>query len=159
LASDSYLRSFTELTELRLLIEPAAARMATERATPLEIERLRSSYSQMNTAAMIGDLDGYLTADVNFHETILAACHNELIEQLASILRSIFRLSFSASANIRVLSLALHEGVVEAIETRDALAAEAAMRTLITKTVEMVEAAAGADISQEVQEGPFAASG
>jgi GntR family galactonate operon transcriptional repressor len=139
LESGSRLQSFAEVAELRLLIEPAAARMAAERATKVEVKKLRSAYRRMDEAASDATLDAFLTADVEFHQTILTSCHNELIEQLASILRNIFRLSFSISAHMRVQSLSMHEVILIAIEDNDPLAAESAMRALITKTIELVE--------------------
>jgi DNA-binding FadR family transcriptional regulator len=93
----------------------------------------------MAEASEDGSLDNYLRADVEFHQTILAACHNEMIEQLASVLRNVFRITFSASAAVRLRSLGLHEHILIAIENRDADAAEQAMRTLIVKTNEMVQ--------------------
>ena len=69
-----------------------------------EIKKLRTAYAAMAEASEDGSLDKYLQADVEFHQGILAACHNEMVEQLASVLRNVFRITFSASASVRVRS-------------------------------------------------------
>jgi GntR family transcriptional regulator, galactonate operon transcriptional repressor len=140
LESGERLRCFGEVTELRLLVEPAAAQMAAERATDAEVERMASAYRRMVAAQTT--LDPFLAADVDFHQTILKACQNETVEQLAWILRAIFRLSFSFSTRVRdttVRTLALHENVLVSVQERDPTASADAMRTLITQTSKMVE--------------------
>lgn len=140
LESGSDLEGFAQMTELRLLIEPAAARMAAERATDSEVEALAASYRLM--AAAGSNHDAYLVADLDFHQTILAACHNEMIQQLGSILRELFRMTFSFSARIpdaAARALGLHERILIAIETKDAKGAESAMTSLIEQTAAEVE--------------------
>jgi GntR family galactonate operon transcriptional repressor len=136
------LHSFAQMTELRLLIEPAAARLAAERATAEEVAKLTSSFRLMTEAG--SDHERYVTADLDFHQTILAACHNDMIEQLGSILRELFRLTFAFSARIpdaAVSALDLHEKILVAIQSRSAEDAGSSMIELLTHTAGDVERA------------------
>jgi GntR family transcriptional regulator, galactonate operon transcriptional repressor len=141
LESDTHVQCFREVTELRLLVEPAAARMAAERATAEEVEKLASAFGRMTEA--VEDPDAYLAADVEFHQTLLAACHNDMIEQLGLVLGNIFRLGFSFSINVvggsSERALVLHENVLSGLQAKDPVAAESAMRTLIMRMDDMVE--------------------
>lgn len=125
---------FQNVVELRRIVEPEAARLAAERASDAEIAELRAVFREMEAA--VDDPDAYLEPDLRFHELILRACHNELLEHMASTMRAIFRLLFVATRTRRSIREAtgLHEAIVTALESRDGDAAETAMRALIEDT-------------------------
>ena len=58
-----------------------------------EIEAIREAYRAME--AGVKDQAAYLAADLLFHERILGACHNELLEHLGPALRAVFRAMFT----------------------------------------------------------------
>ena len=60
-----------ELQELRRMVEPAAARLAAERATPADIAEIESAYAGMQHAIDHGG--DYISHDVRFHQGLLAA--------------------------------------------------------------------------------------
>ncbi|GAB3058437.1 FadR/GntR family transcriptional regulator [Sediminivirga luteola] len=69
------------LTELRLAIEPVAARLAAQRASELEraeIGRLAGLLKQLGDAGK-GDSEEYLSADIAFHDRILEAGGNLML--------------------------------------------------------------------------------
>jgi GntR family transcriptional regulator, galactonate operon transcriptional repressor len=127
---------FRNIVELRRIVEPEAARLAAERATKEEIAELETVFRQMEAA--MDDFDAYLEPDLRFHELILQACHNELLEHMAGMMRAVFRALFvAAPPRTRSSSrraTALHGEIVSAVSTRNGAAAEASMRTLIEDT-------------------------
>ncbi len=127
-------RFFRDIIELRRIIEPEAARLAAARATDEEIAQLDEVFHEMELA--VGDPDAYLAPDLRFHELILEACHNELLEQMASTMRAVFRALFVAARTAETIGRAthLHGAIVEAIRARDGARAEASMTALIDNT-------------------------
>ena len=126
---------YEQVTEVRLGLEPQAARLATARATDGEIAAIRESYEAMEAA--VGDKVAYLTADLLFHQLILLACHNELLGHLGGVLRDLFRTTFeftTIAATSRRRALPLHRAILDGIATRDGDAADTATRKLIADT-------------------------
>jgi GntR family transcriptional regulator, galactonate operon transcriptional repressor len=120
------------LAEVRSLIEPGAARLAAERATEEEIAILEKAYNQME--AHVVNSEAFIAADMQFHFVILAACRNEILEQMSSAIGEALEISRRVTVELPGSSeahLPLHEAVVEAIRRRDADAAETAMGKLI----------------------------
>src|SRR3712207_5279377 len=120
------------LAEVRSLIEPGAARLAAERATDEEIAILDKAYRQME--AHVVNSEAFIAADMQFHFVILAACRNEILEQMSSAIGEALEISRRVTVELPGSSeahLPLHEAVVEAIRRRDADAAEDAMGKLI----------------------------
>lgn len=120
------------LAEVRYFIEPAAARVAAERATGSEIDLLKEAYAQME--AHVFNSEAYIAADMQFHSVILSACHNEILEQVGSAIGEALEISRKVTVETPGSSeahLPLHEAVVRAIGERKPQEAESAMRELI----------------------------
>lgn len=133
---------FANLSEVRRLIEPAAARLAAERATDEEIASLERWYRKMELA--VDDRDAYIASDLRFHEEILDACHNELLAHMGSMLRAVFRASRALTTRVpgsSARAMPLHWAIVEAIRDHDGPRAEAAMLELIATTAADVDRA------------------
>jgi GntR family transcriptional regulator, galactonate operon transcriptional repressor len=135
-------------TEIRQVIEPAAAGLAAARATDAEIAGLEDAYRQMQLT--VRDIESFLAADLHFHIAILTACHNELLDQMSSAIGT--GLSASGTVTNQVpgaaaASLPLHHAVFQAIARRDVEAARAAMRDLVDRAAsdidQMTRAVAG----------------
>ncbi|WP_179405098.1 FadR/GntR family transcriptional regulator [Burkholderia guangdongensis] len=123
-----------DLMELRLIIEPNAARLAALRATDDDRTAVRRAYRAMERA-VAGDGE-YVPADLAFHGAILTACHNQFVQQMQNALSAILRTSFELSSEIAggpARSLPMHEAICIAIEQGDPAAAEAAVLTLIKR--------------------------
>jgi len=121
--------------ELRRMIEPAAARLAAERATEAEIAALYEAYEAM--AAAGDDLDAFMEPDLRFHSLLLEACGNELLEHMSEIFTAVLRTIFaysSSSSRSYPRAARRHRAIVRAIEERDADAAELAVLRLIDDT-------------------------
>jgi DNA-binding FadR family transcriptional regulator len=86
--------------------------------------------------------DAFVTADIAFHAMLLAASHNELLEQLIGAVGAALRASIAVTAQVPGAperSLPLHAAVLAGVQARDEAAAEAAMRLLIGVTVQDIE--------------------
>jgi len=132
------------LHELRLIFEPAGARLAAERATERDIAAINEAVVAMR--AHHGDVEAVTADDLRLHRAILVATQNELLPQFETLieagLRVRHRVVFSAVGDTRYLEA--HARVAEAIARRDPPAAEAAMRDLIL--------AGGADVERVLAE-------
>jgi len=121
--------------ELRRMIEPAAARLAAERATDAQIAALHEASEAMAAAA--DDLDAFMEPDLGFHRLMLEACRNELLEHMndvfTAVLRTVFAYS-SASSRAYPRAARRHLAIVQAIEARDPDGAEQAVLRLIDDT-------------------------
>ena len=130
-----------ELTEVRAVVEPAAARIAAERATREDVEALREALAGMTEAGE--DVDAIVRADLGFHRQLMAATHNNFLVQVERIiaigLAERDRLVHSvARAEDPVPS---HRKVFDAIVGRDPVAAESAMHALVAKSREDLDKA------------------
>jgi DNA-binding FadR family transcriptional regulator len=121
-----------DLQDLRRIVEPAAVRLAAERATPAQIEDIERAYEGMRQAVEEGG--DYVTHDLRFHQGLLRACHNRMIVQMSKALGALLRTSFEIST-IREEgprnSLPLHRAVLDAVIARKPAQAERAVLVLI----------------------------
>jgi DNA-binding FadR family transcriptional regulator len=129
-----------ELQELRMVVEPAAARMAAERATPGDIAAMEQAFAGMRRAVEEGG--DYVTHDLAFHQGLLHAAQNRLIVQMSKALGALLRTSFEIST-IRKdgprKSLPLHRAVLDAVIARKPAKAEKAILVLIEHAREDIE--------------------
>ncbi len=79
-----------DLLEFRQMLEGQAARLAAERATDADIERLDRAHAQLDAVYAGDDLASCVDQDVAFHQAVAEAAHNVLIGHLsASLMRVI----------------------------------------------------------------------
>jgi DNA-binding FadR family transcriptional regulator len=126
-----------ELFELRRMIEPAAAGLAAERATSLEIEAIARAYADMQKADH--ESAAAIDADLRFHRAVLAAAHNELLAQMGGVIGAGLLTSFRISSSSFDVFLPQHGEVLEAIRYGRPPAARAAMEKLLVSTREFLE--------------------
>jgi DNA-binding FadR family transcriptional regulator len=132
-----------EITEVRRIIEPAAAGLAAERATPEEVAAIVALCERLEEAA-VADGEEYIDADMAYHMAILEAGHNDLLSQLGDAIAVALRISRRLTITIPGSSLGgmpTHWGVTRAIRDRDPGAADRAMRALISHTAGDLERA------------------
>jgi DNA-binding FadR family transcriptional regulator len=126
---------YEETTEVRLAIEPLAARLAATRASDDEVAAITEAYAGMESG--VGERDAYLAADLEFHSRILGSCHNELLEHLGRVLRAVLRATFTLTTSpsrSRRRALPLHRAILDGIVAGDEDAAENAAKILIADT-------------------------
>jgi len=125
-----------ELLDVRRVVEPAAARLAAERATPTAVAELAEAWEALRTSAE--DEAAFIAADLAFHAAVLRASGNQLLVQMLDTiafgLRATRLVSQRAAETERRLiteRIAVHGPIHDAIAAGDAAAAEAAMRTVV----------------------------
>lgn len=124
---------FDQLTEVRAVVEPAAARLAAERATSSDLSALSAALESMAAAT---DVDAAVAADITFHRALLMATHNDFLTQIAAIIAIGLaeRDKFVHHANPSD-PIPSHQAVLDAVAAHDPLAAEAAMRALVDQSL------------------------
>lgn len=117
-----------QLTEARSMLEVEAARLACERATEDELERLGAL---VTTGQKLTDLLARVRNDVQFHLGVVRAAHNPVIETMFSaILRPTAQMMMRSlgDATVSREGVPYHEHLYLAIRDRDPEAAAAASR-------------------------------
>ncbi len=121
-----------DLQELRRVLEPAAVRLAAERATPQDIAEIEAAYKGMCRAVDEGG--DYVTYDLHFHQGLLKAGHNRMLVQMSKALSALLRTSFEISTTREDgarSSLPLHRAVLDAVIAKNSALAERAIFVLI----------------------------
>jgi DNA-binding FadR family transcriptional regulator len=121
-----------DLQDLRRVVEPAAVRLAAERATPQDIANIEAAYAGMKQAIEEGG--DYVAHDLLFHQGLLRACRNRMIVQMSKALGTLLRTSFEISTERKDgprRSLPLHRAVLDAVSARQPVKAERAILLLI----------------------------
>lgn len=121
-----------KLSEMREIIEPAAAAAAAGRRSSAQLARILSAYKAMEAAA---SMDAWAQADLEFHESVLAATNNELMTSLFSVIETAlgtyFMLSARKAATDFKYSLPRHLAIYEAIKGKDRELARRSMMDMI----------------------------
>ncbi|MDO9360446.1 MAG: FadR/GntR family transcriptional regulator [Polaromonas sp.] len=129
-----------DLQDLRRVVEPAAMRLAAERATPQDIAEVEAAYAGMKHAVEEGG--DYVTHDLRFHQGLLRASRNRMLVQMSKALGALLRTSFEISTRRKdgpVHSLPLHRAVLDAVIAHNPDEAETAIRVLIDGAKEDIE--------------------
>lgn len=123
------------LSEVRRIIEPAAAELAALRMTDAELEILGQLLDHMDAAT--DDAEGYIIVDLQFHAAILAGSHNELLAQMTRTISVALDISRRITVQLEggpAAFMPLHHNVYDAIRAHTAADAHGAMLQLITST-------------------------
>jgi DNA-binding GntR family transcriptional regulator len=131
-------RHFDELYEMRLLLEPDAARRAARKISEDAMRRLTETAEQMRR--LDGGRErlkysGFARLDADLHDQILEIAGNELVRETLAHLHThfhIFRLMFHARVTEEALSE--HESLLVALSSGDEDGAERAMREHIDRS-------------------------
>ncbi|MFD0328504.1 FadR/GntR family transcriptional regulator [Streptacidiphilus monticola] len=81
----------SQVTELRLALEAAAARLAAERRTQRDLKLLDTALARRESAWESGDAEAFVQADASFHQAVMAAAHNDVIAALYADLGEVLR--------------------------------------------------------------------
>lgn len=82
-------RQLRSLTTLRSAVEPVAARLAAQQATPEECAELTEHAMGMVATSRGQQLDRYLVHDIAFHRVILRASRNEMFARLGDVVAAV----------------------------------------------------------------------
>ncbi|GAA4571813.1 FadR/GntR family transcriptional regulator [Planotetraspora kaengkrachanensis] len=119
-----------DLYEVRIIVEPAGARLAASRRTEEDVERLTATLAAISPESGAKEI---VEADLAFHRQLLEASHNELL----------IRMEYIIEIGLRARDLLVHaeghqddflpphQAVLDAVRAADADGAERAMRVLL----------------------------
>lgn len=131
----SYLRTLTikdlmNVYDVRANIEGYAIKIASNNITEQEIKKLQDIYEEMKIAASLGNSKKQIELDISFHEIIIKASKNDVLERVWRIVS----LAHWTYFGVRRLHLSLenlayrHNEIIEALKDGNEEKAEAAMR-------------------------------
>jgi GntR family transcriptional regulator, sialic acid-inducible nan operon repressor len=126
--------SLRELKEARLLFEVQMVRLASERATPEDVARLRQRLEAHR--ASLSDLSHFFHHDMLFHREIAVMTGNSIFPGLSEALMGWLGEFYTQLVRLpgtEQLTLTEHALILEAIAVGDADAAEGAMRDHILR--------------------------
>lgn len=130
-----------DLLTARIPVETAVARLAAQKATPEEIKTLEEIVNAQEEAAKSNEPVSVL--DTEFHRTLAAASHNQILEAIVELLRKKEEYS-KAFEKIRRKTGHIynseHRKVFEAIEARDPEMAELSMKRHLSNLIESLSA-------------------
>jgi GntR family galactonate operon transcriptional repressor len=129
-------RFISDLCEVRLAIETAAAGLAAMRGTEEEKRAVHESYEQMQLH--IEDKARHDEADIAFHTAVFTASHNRFLQKMGTTIRVALEVqNYTGAEADLVESTRFHLAVSEAICQGDAAAARTAMERLILHVAEV----------------------
>ena len=126
--------TLAHLKDARVFFEVGIARLAAERATAADIERLRERLAEHR--ASLVQLDDFLMRDMAFHREVAAISGNPILPAIVEALfgwASEYYRPIVRAPGAEQLTLAEHARIVEAIATGDPQLAERAVREHLTR--------------------------
>lgn len=151
-ADEVFLRNMCEVREI---LEPAAAALTAERVDDAAIARVEAWYSQMEEH--VRDAEAYIQADIGFHNEIIAACGNDILNRMGQSIGKALRVGRDVSIQVPggwARDLPLHCALVEAITRRDPEAARAATIVIIRSAATDIQTVLGTQSGRASQSVP-----
>lgn len=136
-------RATWEITSVRALLEPYAARLALEASgsDPAIQTEVQAAFEGLHVAVRTGDPVSVADADVAFHRAVFARCGHAMLlsqlETLQALSRRVVLTNQISSADAPTL-IAQHAPIAEAIDLRDPELLEAAVRTHVIEAGELL---------------------
>ena len=134
-------RATWEITSLRALLEPYAARLALEAAGASLNADVQAAFASLKVAVTSGDPVTVADADVAFHRSVFMRCGHAMLlsqlETLQSLSRRVVLTNQISSADAPTL-IAQHQPIADAVELRDAELLESAVRTHVIEGGELL---------------------
>lgn len=124
---------FSEIKELRLILEKNVVRLTIRNAEDADIRALRSCFEKMQALEKSGEKDdeALLACDLAFHTLLGQACKNGPLETLYKFVMQYFKSYIAQSLRNNTHtsreSTAIHQKILRAVEGRDVTAAEQAV--------------------------------
>jgi len=122
----------TALEETRAIIEPAAAALAAQRATPEDWLCIKAALDAMEAGQH--DPQAAIVADKAFHLAVLDATHNPVLRSFRGAIDAILSAVFDITVGVFAGNLPNHAAVAHSISRRDPAGARQAMERLLGYT-------------------------
>lgn len=124
------IEGFRNLIELRTIVEPQAAGLAAQRATPAEIESLRGLATVAFNPADETSFADYCRANARFHLCVVRAARNSMLENIVMSALDMYQRPTYMRIGRQMDAAnpsAKHQAIAEAIARGDASRAQAIM--------------------------------
>lgn len=121
--------SFSQLLQVRLILETAIAKLAAEKRTEEDIARLKDNLERMQATNL--DVNQVLSIDLEFHELLADATHNpffNLVSRPTTALLYSLYINQSGYMSLLSFTLAEHQAVIDSVVNKDPEAAALAMQ-------------------------------
>lgn len=128
-------RDIEEFYAIKIILEGFAARMAAEKLTEKELERLESINERLQQIAKEGDVKNFFRVHNEFHEVFIKASGNEklleMINQLVMRFKRLRLASLSLPGRMDI-SVEEHRNMIEAFKDHDGDRADSLVRHAAT---------------------------
>jgi DNA-binding FadR family transcriptional regulator len=134
-AKDDPLAEWSELLDVRRVLEIAVAERAARFASPQDIEAMQAAIDVLKNQP--NEPEGYVDADLAFHRALADATQNPLWSVLLGSLNDLLRRYREAGFVGRdgvLFAARQHQKILDAVKSRDAEAAREAMQTHLKKS-------------------------
>jgi DNA-binding GntR family transcriptional regulator len=145
-----------EMYDMRALLEGEAARRATGRLGPADLDELDRLVDEMIRLAESGSTSEMIETDVRFHRRILTAANHQLLVRLWTTINPAVWTHLAVVGILRVPTREIagrHRAVVEALRTGDPARAQAAMSRHLLELRDVAESRLTAEERLRRQEG------
>lgn len=126
--------------EVRLVVEPQMAQMASLRATDEELSEIRRAYEEVKKAIEAG-ID-HTEADIHFHNIIAASTHNPIMQRILPVINEGIKSGYEETKDVKESSsmvLEQHRKIMHALTQRQADKALEAMREHIEYGISQIQ--------------------
>jgi DNA-binding GntR family transcriptional regulator len=134
-------RDIEEFYAIKIILEGFAARMAADKLTEKEIERLESINERLHEIAKGGDVKTFFRVHNEFHEVFIKAAGNdklsEMINQLVMKFKRL-RLASLSQPGRMVVSIEDHHDMIQAFKDHDGNRADSLVRHAATIGAEVL---------------------
>jgi DNA-binding FadR family transcriptional regulator len=140
LKSKPSLQLLKEFTQVRFAIEPMAAKLAAENATPKQLMQIEEALYRIAEAQE--GLDDQLDAHINFLNMILLASGNRFFIQLTQFVDAALRVSIRYTNQVKGISntdVTFHVKVYNAIKDGDGASAQTLIYEVLSDAVALIE--------------------
>ena len=125
---------------MRRGIEPNAAALAAENATPEAIANIEAALQRMADAE--AGFDDALESDISFHTAILAASGNRFFTQMSAFVETALRVSIrftNAMKGVAGADVGAHAEILRAISKGNAKLAHKKVEVLLEESLDLIE--------------------
>ena len=129
----------TQLIAVRRMFESEAAALAAERLTEAALAELGACVAKMRETSAVGDVAGFVEADLRFHDLILLGSGNVFLRTMFEPLTRVLadrRAQTSQVPEIQRHAIAEHAAVLAGLREREPARARTAMEHHMQQTLE-----------------------
>lgn len=129
-----------EFTQMRRGVEPNAAALAAENATPEAIANIEAALQRMVDAE--AGFDDALESDISFHTAILTASGNRFFAQMSAFVETALRVSIrftNAMKGVAGADVSAHAEILKAISKGNPRLARKKVEVLLEESIELIE--------------------